>query len=188
MQIVKKITGQVFGLAQSCQLAIGSVIVITALVSMGCASSNNRYVKPSLEQPGKPSMSALSDQRLRTLMNDLNDLVFEQLYTELELDRLRSRYALRIAELTQKRVVAIENLAQSENKLGLDQQEEQMFRKLTRQLHDQAQELEQLALAEQTENIRPALDRMIDTCNGCHQLFRGRGIRKRMVDFYGIRE
>ncbi|KHD09385.1 hypothetical protein PN36_17805 [Candidatus Thiomargarita nelsonii] len=146
-----------------------SFFMIASLAS--CTSSANKDHNALSENTEKASKHALSNQPLKKIMNELNDLLFEQIPTELELDRLRSRYALRIAENTTQSLSTIEEMLQLEKKFGLSQAESQRFRELTKQLQTQAQALERVAMAGQTEAISPALGRMIGICNTCHQEF-----------------
>jgi hypothetical protein len=145
-------------------------LVIASMASTGCTTSANKEALS--ENTEQASKHALSNEPLRKIMNELNDLLFEPIHTELELDRLRSRYALRIAENTTQSLSTIEEMLQLEKKLGLSQAESQRFRELTKQLQTQAQTLERVAIAGKTEAIWPALGRMIGICNTCHQEFR----------------
>lgn len=145
-------------------------LVIASMASAGCTTSANKEALS--ENTEQASKHALSNEPLRKIMNELNDLLFEPIHTELELDRLRSRYALRIAENTTQSLSTIEEMLQLEKKLGLSQAESQRFRELTKQLQTQAQILERVAIAGKTEAIWPVLGRMIGICNTCHQEFR----------------
>ncbi len=106
-------------------------------------------------------------------MNEFNALMFEQMYTELELDQQRRKKAKAIAEAAAALNRTVTELPGILSNLQLTADEQDVFRGLAVDLQRQASSLEEHADRGDVEALRPMLYRMNTTCNACHSLFRG---------------
>lgn len=126
------------------------------------------------------SLHAVEDARLREVMSEFNSLMFEQMYTELELDQQRRLKARSIARAAANLNRTVGELPKILFNLQLTPDEQDIFRGLAADLQDQAQVLEKRAESGDMEALKPMIYRMNATCNACHSLFRGpRANRKR---------
>jgi len=146
--------------------------VALSLVVAACAAPRHGASLPELAPRRTPSIHAVADERLRDLMGDLKALAFEQTPSDLELDRQRGRLAIGFADDMARLAESVDRLAQEEGRLDLPPAARPAFLALSGQLYRQAVGLKSAAEAGETEAIRPALARIVQTCNDCHARFR----------------
>jgi hypothetical protein len=133
-------------------------------------------VKPGQQQfidTQGASLHAVQNEQLRAIMNEFNALMFEQMYTELELDQQRRKKAKAIAETAAVLNRTVTELPGIMSDLQLTADEQDVFRGLAVELQSQASALEEHAARGDVEALRPMVYRMNTTCNACHSLFRG---------------
>ena len=119
------------------------------------------------------SLHAVEDARLREVMSEFNSLMFEQMYTELELDQQRRLKARSIARAAANLNRTIGELPGILFNLQRTPDEQDIFRGLAADLQHQAQVLEKRADSGDVGALKPMIFRMNTTCNACHSLFRG---------------
>ena len=115
---------------------------------------------------------AVQNQRLKTLMREFNALMFEQLYTALELQEERRRKSSRIAEAATELAGAAEQLPLFIAELSLNGEERAAFLGHAQALRSQADVLREAALQGDGAAIGVAIEELGDACIGCHRLFR----------------
>ena len=124
-------------------------------------------------ETGEGILHAVHNAQLREVMQGFNNLMFEQMYTELELDEQRLRYSQRIAKSAGELAKAAENLPRIAEGLGLTVNEKTLFLERAAELQTKATHLQEAALNKDANAMRHWLLRMEITCNNCHRLFRG---------------
>ena len=151
-------------------------ILFLILVSLGAGACQAPATVPAQSQyvdTRGAALHAVQNERLRAIMGEFNALMFEQMYTELELDRQRMRKARAIADAAAALNKTINELPGVLSSLQLTPEEQDIFRGLAQELQDQASQLEEYANRGEIETLRPMVLRMNTTCNACHSLFRG---------------
>jgi len=149
------------------------LLLLLCQFSLACQSPG---VKPGQKQfidTQGASLHAVQNDRLRAIMNEFNALMFEQMYTELELDQQRRKKAKAIAEAAAALNRTVTELPGILSDLQLTADEQDVFRGLAVDLQRQASALEEHADRGDVEALRPMLYRMNTTCSACHSLFRG---------------
>jgi hypothetical protein len=155
--------------------------MLLLLVLGACAAPRHGASLPELAPPRPPSVHAVADERLRDLMGELRALTFEQTPSELELDHQRDRMVIGFADDMVRLSESIDRLAKDQKRLALPPSARPEFLALSGQLYRQALSLKTSAEAGETDAIRPALVRIVQTCNDCHARFRPAGTDLRGV-------
>lgn len=151
-------------------LRTGITLLSLIVICAGCTPA--KQASPRLENTGTPALHTLRSQQLRSVMNDLDTLFLEQLYTELEREHLQARYTVRIAEIIEDMGKAADGIQGMEAQLGLTSESMAVFQGLRSKLQQQADTLQRLAATENGEMMQPALEATIAVCNECHRQFR----------------
>lgn len=152
---------------------------ITNGMLLGCAvwlfagcGSVDRETLPTLAEKGRASLHAVKSSELKGIMHDLDNLVFDRFYSEIDRDNMRVRYSKEIAGIIKSMSEDIEKIRQSGEALDLNEEQRLLFKTLAMELEQESENLKTIALEYRTESIRPTLDRMINVCNRCHSQFR----------------
>ena len=117
-------------------------------------------------------MHSVKSAKLKGIMHDLDNLVFDRFYSEIDRDNMRVRYSKEIALIISSMSDDIQKIRQSGDELELNQEQRMLFKTLAMELEQESENLKKIALDYRTESIRPTLDRMINVCNRCHSQFR----------------
>lgn len=150
-------------------------LILLLLPWYGCSSQPERFESTSLPNTGKPTLHAVHERRLDGLMRQMNSLMFDNLRTELELDRERRKHALKIAEEASALSKAVDQITDTLPNLNLSPEEQTLFLSLAKKLHDQAAVLKHQAQSNHIDAMPATLGQMSKTCTSCHQLFRELG-------------
>jgi hypothetical protein len=142
-------------------------LLFGAALVAGCASAPE-----GLPDTGNPALHAVDDERLRELMGEMNNLVFERMRTELDIDRERRRKALKIAEVAGNMAQTVGAIIDTLPGLGLSPNEQTTFLTLADKLRSRVRTLEEQANRNYIDAIPGTLEQIETTCTGCHQLFR----------------
>jgi len=145
------------------------------IIVLGGCTGAERDALPVLSDKEGASLHSVKSQKLKNVMHDLNNLVFERFYSEIDRDNMRVRYSKNIADIVASMSSDIEKIRQAGNELNLKPSEKALFDALAAELAREGENLRLIAVDYKTERIRPALDRMINTCNRCHAQFRDGG-------------
>ncbi|MDD5037060.1 MAG: hypothetical protein PHE55_20225 [Methylococcaceae bacterium] len=138
------------------------------LLLAACASSTVPKVGAALH--------AVHDGHLRELMAQMNTLILsEKEMTEPQKDILRRGYDLKMAESAAQLQHTAHSIPDRLAALKLGPIEQNTFLALADKLRTEAQGLRELAEANRSDAIPATLDRMLITCQSCHQLFRKTG-------------
>ncbi len=143
---------------------------ITLLVLLACAALGACRAAPP--GPGPEASTPLHySERLRSLMQRMNALLYERNQTELEVDKERLERAreLATAAATLAREVGGEGLAASTGEPARE-----AFAGLAQELAAAAAELDALAAARRYSALSPQMERVAHVCATCHLRFRDR--------------
>ncbi len=146
--------------------------VLIALVS-GCSSSS-QPMTAELSDTGKPALHAVESERLKRVMQQLNDLMFERMLNEVQVDRMRRDYVQDIVSIADQLLGTLDSLPGTMSSLSLDDKEQQIFLSLVGKLKDQVGELKTDAQMNHVDVIPHRAKQIVETCNSCHHLFRQR--------------
>lgn len=136
------------------------------------ASCSAEQHRTTLLDTGKPALHAVQSERLNLLMNQLNDLMFERMLTEAELDTQRRMRTEEMAKVAATMLETIQEIPEALPALSLSPQEQQTFLKLNQRLKEQAGLLKQEAEKNYVDSIPSRLDSIVAICNECHRSFR----------------
>jgi len=149
----------------------GLVLGCTAWVLSGCAGTDGESL-PKLAVDGKASLHSVKSGKLKSIMHDLDNLVFDRFYSEIDRDNMRVRYSKEMAQIVASMSDDIQKIRQSGDELELNEEQRLLFKNLAMELEQESENLKKIALEYRTESIRPTLDRMVNVCNRCHSQFR----------------
>ncbi|MFM1895355.1 MAG: hypothetical protein RLZZ385_429 [Pseudomonadota bacterium] len=142
-------------------LLLGGAVVLTA-----CARA------PTPEAVSDADLHGLMTRRISALWNQIEVLAFDQHRTQPELDAERQRksrdIALAAAELQQ----AARTILSLQPQLGLDAERGSRFNALAERLRADAASLQALAEDRRYAALQQAVQRTMETCATCHQLYR----------------
>jgi len=147
-------------------------LILLLLPWYGCSSQPERFELTSLPNTGKPTLHAVHESRLDGLMRQMNSLMFDNLRTELELDRERRQHARKIAKEASALSKAVDQIAATLPRLNLSPEEQAIFLSLAQKLHDQAEDLKHQAQSNHIDAMPATLGQISKTCTSCHELFR----------------
>ena len=151
--------------------ASGAAIAVL-LSTNACFPPAHRRLEVRPEE-GEGTLHAVQNERLREVMQGFNNLMFEQMYTELELDVERVRRSRKIAESAAELAKTTEYLPRYADELGLSPSEKALFLERADELRAKAVRLQEAAEGKDANAMRHWLMRLEITCNNCHRLFRG---------------
>lgn len=117
-------------------------------------------------------MHAVTDERLRELMNLMDSLMLERFVTEPEQDRQNRKVAAQMVAAAEELGKSVDAILARLPSLELNENEQTTFRALAGKLRGQASELRELATNNRIDAIPESLDRVNTTCMACHGLFR----------------
>ncbi|MGR9100905.1 MAG: hypothetical protein ACU826_10095 [Gammaproteobacteria bacterium] len=120
----------------------------------------------------KSALHAVQSQRLRRLMAALNDLMYERMLTEVEIDRMRRSRTRDLAVAAGSMLETLDYIPEVLPDLGLEQRETADFLGLVDRLKKETALLRQEAEQNYVDAIPAQLDRIVETCNECHRLYR----------------
>lgn len=137
---------------------------------MGCTSNQSEYSQ--LSDTGKPALHSIQSAQLKILMQQLNDLMFEHMLNEVQIDRQRRYRTKEIVKVSENLLATIEFIPNALPNLSLNKSEQKIFLNLTEQLKNQVTLLKQEAENNHVDAIAKRANIIIETCNTCHHLFR----------------
>jgi hypothetical protein len=146
-------------------------VLIAAMA--GCSSSSNP-IDTELSNTGKPALHAVQSAKLKLAMQQLNDLMFERMLNEVQVDRMRRGYVQDIVVVTDQLLGTLDSLPGTMGGLSLDDKEQQIFLSLVGKLKDQVVSLKSDAQLNHVDVIPQRAKQIVETCNSCHHLFRQR--------------
>ena len=128
---------------------------------------------PPLPENSKSVLNAIHSNDVRIIMRRLNVLAYEREYTELELEKLRARQIKLLAQTAGELAQTAEQLPEDVQK-DLSREDQTTFRAMANQLYSESLQLEEEAAANNYRALNECYQRLRETCNACHRLFRDR--------------
>jgi len=129
-------------------------------------------VRPPSAPESAGGMHAIHDEHMRVILRRLDELMYEQTYTQITLDERRRADLEQLAAHAARLVGSAETINEVLEWLDLDATEEQRFYNFADQFNLQAQALNRVAASGRDDLFRPALDELHRVCQDCHASFR----------------
>jgi cytochrome c556 len=120
----------------------------------------------------KTILNAIHSDDVKKIMRQLNTLVYEREYTELELQKLSNKQIELLAKEANALAQTAENLPNIASLKKLSEEDQLAFNAMANQLQEATQELKREVEANHQKKIDAAYKNLEKTCNTCHQLFR----------------
>ena len=124
-----------------------------------------------LQEKSKSVLNAIHSNDVRIIMRRLNVLAYEREFTELELEKLRARQIKLLAQTAGELAQTAEQLPEDVQK-DLNREDQTTFRAMANQLYSESLRLEKEAEANNYRALNEGYQRLRETCNACHRLFR----------------
>ena len=137
----------------------------------GCASQEETY-RVRLENTGKPALHAVHSERLESIMERLDALMFERQRTQVEIARDRRRLTEQAEDVSAELLESATHIAETGETLGLSSSEKDTYLSLVEKLQRQAGALAALAEQGDADALSAQYNRITTTCNACHSNFR----------------
>ena len=144
------------------------------LLSIGCGGQ--QPVMKHLSGTDKPALHAIQSERLKILMRELNDLMFERMLNEVQIDRQRRYRTEEIVRVADQLLNTVEYIPNALPDLSLDKQEQQAFLNLSQKLKQQVILLKHEAEQNHVDAITDRANQIVETCNACHAVFKSGSI------------
>jgi len=142
---------------------------LCALWLLACGAERHAS---TLQDTGKPALHAIQSERLQDLMSRLNDLMFEHLLTEVELDKERRLRMQEMAEAAGVMLGTVQEIPNALPSLALNAQDRQAFLDLSGRLKEQVTRLKEEAEQNYVDGIPKRIEQIVAICNECHRSFR----------------
>ena len=146
------------------------LFILYFLFSTSC--TQELPIPDHLPEIGAPALHSVQSKRLKTLMNELNDLMFERMLDEVQIDRQRRYQTEEIVNVAEKLLITVEFIPDAIQQLSLDKNEQKTFLNLTRKLKQQLTLLKLEAEKNHVDAIPKRVNRIVETCTACHHIFR----------------
>lgn len=163
-------------------------ILILLLSAVSCSSDSKletpqstaaTVITPAVNQKtiappdtGEPAIHAIQNNRLQQVMKQINDLVYSQLNSEINLSEQRQFKTAEIARIADELASSEKSITETLPSLDLKPDEKITFTALSEKLRHNALQLADLAKQNQLQTIPDTLDTITNTCISCHVLFR----------------
>jgi|GEM_PF-1413071 cytochrome c556 len=145
------------------------LVLITFITTSSLLFAND--VSEKLET-GKTILNAIHSDEVKKIMQNLNNLIYEREYTELELKKLSHRQIELLVEEATTLTKTASNQANIISLQSLGEEEQLTFTAMTNQLREIAIELKSEIGTNHYKEIDALYIKLQSTCNTCHQLFR----------------
>jgi hypothetical protein len=123
-------------------------------------------------ETGEPAMHAIQNNHLQQIMQQINELVYAQLSSEIDLGEQRQLKTAEIARIANELAASEKSIVETLPTLNLKPDEETTFLALADKLRVSAVQMQDLAVQNQLRAIPATLDTITNTCISCHVLFR----------------
>jgi len=142
------------------------------VILSGCVSTQPNTSLQSNTDTNKTALHSIQSKQLRVLMRELNDLMFERMLNEVQIDRQRRYRTKEIVDVANKLLHTIKYIPNALSELSLDKEDQKIFLGLNKKLKHQVLLLKQEAENNYVDAIPKTTDQIIETCNACHYIFR----------------
>ena len=137
------------------------------------AENNTEQSLQNPENRDRIVLNVIHSNNIRTIMRRLNMLAYEREYTDLELEQLFKQQIELFINAASELKDSSENLPNiTGNKLN--ETDVTTFRAMANQLYWETLKLQEHINSSHYQETRHSYQRLRETCNACHQLFRDR--------------
>jgi len=141
------------------------------MISLVCTGTI-RSESDTPQQMGKLVPHAVSSDKLRDIMQRLNQLTYEKELAPMEIEDMRVEHVQLLIETVHELVDAAEEMTDALPGLSMSFDEQLVFRDMADQLKNEAYNVWYKAEDNDITGMDLAYQRMNNTCTACHQLFR----------------
>jgi len=120
----------------------------------------------------RPALHGIYNEKLKTIMLRMNQLVYEREMTALQVQEVREQHLKQLIDTVTDLVKAAEVLTDAVPGIELNREDQVIFRAMASQLFREAQNIGVLVEEKNYAALDPAYQRLNETCNACHSLFR----------------
>jgi cytochrome c556 len=120
----------------------------------------------------RPALHGIYSEKLKTVMLRMNQLVFEREMTALQVLEEREQHLQQLIDAIADLVRAAEALTDAVPGIALIKEDQVVFRAMANQLYREAQAIGVMVEEKNYSALDPAYQRLNETCNACHSLFR----------------
>ncbi len=138
------------------------------------ACTTKQATQVNLQERQDSALHAVQSKRLKVLMQELNDLMFEQMLNEVQIDRQRKIRTEEIVRVADKLIYTVRFIPNALPDLALGEKEKAKFIQLSKRLKQQVKLLKYDAKLNHVDVLSKRSDQIIGTCNTCHHLFRAK--------------
>ena len=107
-------------------------------------------------------------QELRLMMHEFNMLVNDNFKSELELDNIRRRHALTLADTIKELTYKIEAIPKDKLQMNISKENIELFSSYINKLRNKAKEIEEISQKYELEKLDSKIDELKNICNSCH--------------------
>jgi len=120
----------------------------------------------------EPLIHVIASDKIRDIMQHLNELVNARGLTGLQVMELRVQHLNNLVATIDNLVVAADGLNDAIPGIRMTPENKITFEALAKKLKDEAAGLKKMAETTNYAGMEPAYQRLQSTCDACHQLFR----------------
>ena len=120
----------------------------------------------------RPALHGIYSEQLKTIMLRMNQLVYEREMTALQVQEVRERHLRQLLDTIAELVRSAGTLTDAVPGIELSSEDQVVFRAMAAQLYREAQNIGVLVEEKNYNALEPAYQRLNETCNACHSLFR----------------
>lgn len=153
-----------------CCLVFTTALLVAVAQLAGCASRVDEINQ--LDDMGAADIHRVKSEQLQLIMRRMNSIIYERETTALDIDEERMRRAGDIAELLSKMSQEIADFAKTQTGTRLDKDEIEIFNQYVSELGGHGKAINEIAASERAKEFMPAMNKVVQTCNACHDRFR----------------
>lgn len=142
------------------------------IIFLACILTPLVSVAQESEPLHEPLIHVIASDRVRGIMQHLNDLVTARGLTALQVMELRVQHLKDLVATIDELVLAAEALTDAIPGIRMSPENKITFEALAKKLQDEAAGMKEMAEATNYAGMEPAYQRLNSTCDACHQLFR----------------
>ena len=146
-----------------------TLFILTLLMYSGICKSTEEAKETEIPEDIYADHAA-SSERLRFIMRNLNSAYQESKHSDIRKDKIVNDNMKKMFEAVEKLLSSTELMASM--KSGLDESKRDIFKSLASQLYTETLNLQQISNNYEYQRIPSAYQRLNQTCEDCHRLFR----------------
>ena len=146
-------------------MRLSAILIICFLMPLFVSSQES-------EPLHEPLIHVIASDKVRDIMQHLNDLVSARGMTALQVMELRVRHLKDLIATVDKLVLTSEELTDAIPGIRMSPENKIIFEALAKKLQEEAAEMKDMAEDTNYVGMEPAYQRLNSTCDACHQLFR----------------